>query len=107
MDRLCGSIGLLRDPGSIADPGRSRGEPQTGRRWARPTLRICGKDSRPSGHRTARTELPRPGLDSFGIKELNHSHAGILPDFNNFGTYDRYDAVRKTLPHAPAVYAAY
>ena len=39
------------------------------------------------------------------IRELNHSHAGILPDFNNFGTYDRYDAVRKTLPHAPAVCA--
>ena len=38
-------------------------------------------------------------------KELDHSHAGILPDFNNFGSYDRYSAVRKTLPYAPAVCA--
>ena len=39
------------------------------------------------------------------MKELDHSHAGILPDFNNFGSYDRYSAVRKTLPYAPAVCA--
>jgi len=39
------------------------------------------------------------------IKALDHSHAGILPDFNNFGKYDRYDAVKKTLPYAPAVCA--
>ena len=39
------------------------------------------------------------------MKELDHSHAGILPDFNNFGSYDRYNAVRKTLPYAPAVCA--
>lgn len=39
------------------------------------------------------------------MKALNHSHAGILPDFNNFGKYDRYDAVKKTLPFAPAVCA--
>ena len=39
------------------------------------------------------------------MKALNHSHAGILPDFNNFGKYDRYDAVKKTLPYAPAVCA--
>jgi hypothetical protein len=39
------------------------------------------------------------------MKALGHSHAGILPDFNNFGKYDRYDAVKKTLPYAPAVCA--
>ena len=39
------------------------------------------------------------------MKELDHSHAGILPDFNNFGSYDRYSAVEKTLPFAPAVCA--
>ncbi len=39
------------------------------------------------------------------MKELDHSHAGILPDFNNFGSYDRYSAVRKTLPYAPALCA--
>ena len=39
------------------------------------------------------------------MKELNHPHAGILPDFNNFGSYDRYSAVEKTLPFAPAVCA--
>jgi len=39
------------------------------------------------------------------IKELNHSHAGLLPDFNNFGKYDRYRAVRMTLPFASAVCA--
>jgi hypothetical protein len=39
------------------------------------------------------------------MKELDHSHAGILPDFNNFGSYDRYGAVEKTLPFAPAVCA--
>ena len=85
--------------------GRSRGEPQTGGRRARPTLRICGKDSRPSGHRTARTEFSDPDWILSVIRELNHPHAGILPDFNNFGAYDRYDAVRRTLPHAPAVCA--
>ena len=36
---------------------------------------------------------------------LNHSLAGILPDFNNFGKYARYDAVKNTLPSAPAVCA--
>jgi sugar phosphate isomerase/epimerase len=39
------------------------------------------------------------------MEALNHSHAGILPDFNNFGKFDRYDAVKKTLPFAPAVCA--
>ncbi len=39
------------------------------------------------------------------MNAMNHSHAGILPDFNNFGKYDRYDAVKKTLPFAPAVCA--
>ena len=39
------------------------------------------------------------------MKELDPSHAGILPDFNNFGSYDRYSAVEKTLPFAPAVCA--
>jgi L-ribulose-5-phosphate 3-epimerase len=39
------------------------------------------------------------------MKELDHSHAGILPDFNNFGSYDRYRAVEMTLPFAPAVCA--
>ena len=39
------------------------------------------------------------------MEALNHSHAGILPDFNNFGKYDRYEAVKKTLPYAPAVCA--
>jgi len=39
------------------------------------------------------------------MKELNHSHAGLLPDFNNFGEYDRYRAVRMTLPFASAVCA--
>ena len=39
------------------------------------------------------------------MNALNHSHAGLLPDFNNFGKYDRYDAVKKTLPFAPAVCA--
>ena len=39
------------------------------------------------------------------IEQLNHSHAGLLPDFNNFGNYDRYVAVKKTLPYAPAVCA--
>ena len=39
------------------------------------------------------------------MKTLNRPNAGILPDFNNFGKYDRYDAVTKTLPFAPAVCA--
>jgi hypothetical protein len=39
------------------------------------------------------------------MKELNHPHAGILPDFNNFGSFNRYSAVEKTLPYAPAVCA--
>ena len=36
---------------------------------------------------------------------LDRSNAGILPDFNNFGRYDRYDGVTKSLPFAPAVCA--
>lgn len=39
------------------------------------------------------------------MKKLNHPSAGILPDFNNFGRFDRYDGVRQTLPYAPAVCA--
>ena len=39
------------------------------------------------------------------MKALDRTNAGILPDFNNFGRYDRYDAVTKTLPFAPAVCA--
>ena len=104
MDRLCGSIGLLRDPGQLPIRGRSA----ENRKQAVDGLgRLCeyAERLRPSGHRTARTELQDPDWILSVIKELNHSHAGILPDFNNFGTYDRYDAVRKTLPHAPAVAA--
>ena len=36
---------------------------------------------------------------------LDRPNAGILPDFNNFGRYDRYDGVTKSLPYAPAVCA--
>ncbi len=39
------------------------------------------------------------------MKKLNRPEAGLLPDFNNFGDYDRYDAVKQTLPHAVAVCA--
>ena len=39
------------------------------------------------------------------MKKLNHPSAGILPDFNNFGRFDRYDGVRRTLSYAPAVCA--
>ena len=39
------------------------------------------------------------------IKKLNHPNAGLLPDFNNFGRYDRYDGVKRTLAHAPAICA--
>lgn len=36
---------------------------------------------------------------------LDRPNAGILPDFNNFGRYDRYEGVTKSLPYAPAVCA--
>ena len=39
------------------------------------------------------------------MKVLDRPNAGILPDFNNFGSYDRYDGVTKSLPYAPAVCA--
>ena len=39
------------------------------------------------------------------MKLLDRENAGLLPDFNNFGKFDRYDAVAKTLPHAVAVCA--
>ena len=39
------------------------------------------------------------------MKGLDRKNAGILPDFNNYGSYDRYDAVTKSLPYAPAVCA--
>ena len=39
------------------------------------------------------------------MKEIDRPNAGLLPDFNNFGKYDRYDGVTKSLPFAPAVCA--
>ena len=39
------------------------------------------------------------------MKEIDRPNVGILPDFNNFGRYDRYDGVTKSLPFAPAVCA--
>lgn len=39
------------------------------------------------------------------MKEIGRDNAGILPDFNNYGRYDRYDAVERCLPYAPAVCA--
>ena len=39
------------------------------------------------------------------MKKIDRPNAGLLPDFNNFGRYDRYDGVTKCLPHAPAVCA--
>ncbi len=39
------------------------------------------------------------------MKGLDRPNAGLLPDFNNFGKYDRYDGVTKCLPFAPAVCA--
>ena len=38
-------------------------------------------------------------------KEIARPNFGLLPDFNNFGKYDRYDGVTKCLPHAAAVCA--
>ena len=38
-------------------------------------------------------------------KEIARPNFGLLPDFNNFGKYDRYDGVTKCLPHAVAVCA--
>ena len=39
------------------------------------------------------------------LKKINRPNAGLLPDFNNFGRFDRYDGVTNCLPHAPAVCA--
>ena len=39
------------------------------------------------------------------MKGVDRKNAGLLPDFNNFGKYDRYDGVTKSLPYAPAVCA--
>jgi len=39
------------------------------------------------------------------MKEVDRPNAGLLPDFNNFGKFDRYEGVAKTLPHAVAVCA--
>ena len=39
------------------------------------------------------------------MKKINKPNAGLLPDFNNFGRYNRYDGVIKSLPYAPAVCA--
>lgn len=39
------------------------------------------------------------------MKAVDHPGAGLLPDFNNFGKYDRYEGVTKCLPFAPAVCA--
>ncbi|MDA9858220.1 sugar phosphate isomerase/epimerase [Rubripirellula sp.] len=39
------------------------------------------------------------------MDEVDRPNAGLLPDFNNFGRYDRYEGVTKCLPFAPAVCA--
>jgi len=40
------------------------------------------------------------------IEQVGHSRFGTLPDFGNFpDTIDRYDAVRRMMPHAKAVSA--
>ena len=39
------------------------------------------------------------------MKKINRPNAGLLPDFNNFGRYNRYEGVTKSLPFAPAVCA--
>ena len=39
------------------------------------------------------------------MKAIGKPNAGLLPDFNNFGKYDRYDGVTRSLPFAPAVCA--
>jgi len=39
------------------------------------------------------------------MKKINKPNAGLLPDFNNFGRYDRYYGVKESLPYAPAVCA--
>ena len=39
------------------------------------------------------------------MKRINRPNAGLLPDFNNFGRYNRYEGVAKSLPFAPAVCA--
>ena len=51
------------------------------------------------------------GLSSNGkwlvgtIKQVNEKNCGTLPDFGNFGKYDRYQGVRETMPFAKAVSA--
>ena len=40
------------------------------------------------------------------MKALNHPAAGLLPDFNNFGKYDRYEAMAKCLPYAQGAICA-
>ncbi|MDG2223695.1 MAG: sugar phosphate isomerase/epimerase [Rubripirellula sp.] len=39
------------------------------------------------------------------MDQVDRTNAGLLPDFNNFGRYDRYEGVTKCLPFAPAVCA--
>ncbi|MEM8668985.1 MAG: TIM barrel protein [Planctomycetota bacterium] len=39
------------------------------------------------------------------MSAISHPNAGLLPDFNNFGRYNRYEGVKKCLPMAPAVCA--
>ena len=39
------------------------------------------------------------------MKKINKPNAGLLPDFNNFGRYDRYYGVKERLPYAPAICA--
>ena len=51
------------------------------------------------------------GLSSNGewlaavMKKVGHPRCGTLPDFGNFGSYDRYKGVRELMPYAKAVSA--
>ncbi|MEX2025685.1 MAG: hypothetical protein WEH44_00265, partial [Pirellulaceae bacterium] len=51
------------------------------------------------------------GLSSNGawlagvMKRVDHPRCGTLPDFGNFGSYDRYQGVAELMPYAKAISA--
>ena len=62
-----------------------------------------------TGHKCQHTKLSQVKqlrqLSQRLRKKINRPNAGLLPDFNNFGRYNRYEGVTKSLPFAPAVCA--
>ena len=94
---------------SIRVNARSKGTYQQQSELAADGLRKLSQFAKPLGLNVIVEN--HGGLSSNGkwlvetIKSVGLDNCGTLPDFGNFGSYDRYQGVRETMPYAKAVSA--